>query len=104
MPRCGQFNNMTLYAELYNQTGHAVLIESCHGTSSCTPDPDSGGFMPDPNGICPYFDPSGNLVCPFHYFRTSADVSFSFDSFLGNLQTLVKFQHVSRPGCWATPE
>ena len=55
-------------------------------------------------GICPYFEPSGDLVCPFHYFRVSADVSFSFDSMMGNLQELIKFVNVSRPGCWAHPD
>jgi hypothetical protein len=111
---CGAFNNMTLYAELYNQSGKAVLIESCHGTSGCTPDPATGGFKPDGTpgtntssaawGICPYFKPNGDLVCPFHYFRVSADVSFSFDSMMGNLQEMIKFVNVSRPGCWAHPD
>lgn len=96
-------STMTLYAELYNKTGEAVLIESCHTTSACSPD-GSGGFKPDPLGICPYFEADGSLVCPFHYFRTSADVSFSWDSFMGNMQTLTKFENISRPGCWAHPD
>jgi len=27
---CSQFNNMTLWAEEINATGHAVLLENCH--------------------------------------------------------------------------
>ena len=85
---CGQFNNMTLYSELMNATGHVGLIESCHPLVGA----DQGR---------PSFSPNGDLICPFHYFRTSADVTFSFDSVLGNGLSLHDWENVSRPGCWS---
>lgn len=28
--RCGEFRNLTLFAELYNATGKEIMIENCH--------------------------------------------------------------------------
>jgi len=46
--------------------------------------------------------------CPFNFFRTSGDISASWNSFFSNLQTTIKFQDydnpLSRPGCWAYPD
>ena len=109
---CSQFNNMTRYQELLEarreRTGQNWFTESCHGTHGCKTDPTKpGGILPDPsgNGLCPHIrEQDGKLVCPFHFFRVSADVSFSFDSVLGNANALTMFENISRPGCWAHPD
>ena len=87
---CGQFNSMQTYADLANATGKKMLFESCHPLDTSND---------------PYIDPvTHELVCNFHYFRTSADVSFSFDSVLGNINSLHKWENISRPGCWGHPD
>ena len=91
---CGQFNNMSLYAALANNTGVPMLFESCHPLNIKPNSPNA-----------PSVDPhTGALHCPYHYFRTSADVSFSFDSVLGNVNTVSSWSNVSRPSCWAHPD
>jgi len=83
---CGEFLNLTNWANLLNATGRPVLIENCHW----------GGDLPTLDW------------CPFNFFRTSGDISASWGSWFNNLQTAIKFldydNPLSRPGCWAYPD
>jgi len=83
---CGEFLNLTLWAQLLNASGRPVLIENCHW----------GGDVPTQDW------------CPFNFFRTSGDISASWSSWFNNLQTTIKFldynNPLSRPGCWAYPD
>lgn len=83
---CGEFVNLTYWAQLLNATGKAVIIENCHW----------GGDLPT------------LTWCPFNFFRTSGDITNTWSSFFSNLQTTIKFQDynnpLARPGCWAYPD
>ena len=81
---------LPILADLLNASGRQVLIESCHPLGS--------DQAPTINPV------SGELDCPFHYFRTSADVTFSIDSVLGNALTLTRVESISRPTCWGHPD
>ena len=87
--------NSTLYAELMNKTGKAFLIEACHW-GICTDDDSSS---------CP--TPTRDW-CPFNFFRTSGDVRETWNSWVRNLLTAVRFldetDPLSGPNCWAYPD
>lgn len=91
---CGPLMNLTLWAELMNSTGEAMMVENCHW-----------------GGERPYVvnESTGDLWCPFNIYRTGADiVPNDWDSFMLNLNSLVeplsKDPPISRPGCWAYPD
>jgi len=94
---CGEFRNLTLFAELFNATNKPIMIENCHW----------GGDGPGSTGG---LNPDGNPDwCPFNFFRTSGDIGPSWGSVMGNLQTVVKWQPwdgpvKTGPGCWAYPD
>jgi hypothetical protein len=83
---CGEFLNLTYWAQLLNETKRPVIIENCHW----------GGDVPTQDW------------CPFNFFRTSGDINPSWSSWFSNLQTTIKFldynNPLSRPGCWAYPD
>jgi hypothetical protein len=83
---CGEFLNLTYWAQLLNESGRPVLIENCHW-----------------GGDSPTLD-----WCPFNFYRTSGDINPSWNSWFSNLQTVIKFldynNPLSRPGCWAYPD
>eukprot|EP01065_Artemidia_motanka_P016279 TRINITY_DN1_c0_g1_i5.p2 TRINITY_DN1_c0_g1~~TRINITY_DN1_c0_g1_i5.p2 ORF type:complete len:436 (+),score=164.51 TRINITY_DN1_c0_g1_i5:64-1371(+) len=116
---CGEFLNLTWWAELINETGRPILIENCHWGHT-TP----GGLVGEDgpvfhqgemrslvggpsqgDGPC-----SGTTMpsnCPYNFFRTSGDITNTWASMFGNLQTTRKFQGnppLSRPGTWAYPD
>ena len=103
---CGQFNNLTLWAEELNRTGVAIAIENCH----------QGGMVPGPRsqnvpgqGSCrgttePVSD------CPYSSFRSSDDIQPTWAHVVNNVNSLVPFlgdeangdpAPRSRPGGWA---
>ena len=81
---CGGERDLTLYADLFNQTGKSILIENCHW----------GGTVPNATW------------CPWNYFRSSGDIRASYDAVVGNLQTTIQWAKsgLSQPGCWAYPD
>ena len=102
---CGAQKNMTLYYELFNQSGVPITIENCHQGQNIT----DGG---DPGQMGPGW-------CPYNLFRTSGDIVNLWDRVMSNLMTAAPFlspdkkhggahantsQPVSRPGCWAYPD
>jgi alpha-galactosidase len=74
---------------------HAPQVENCHW-GVCTDDDTSS---------CPT---AGREWCPFNFFRTSGDVRETWNSWVRNLLTAVRFldkdQPLSGPHCWAYPE
>lgn len=100
---CGAQKNMTLYYELFNQSGMALSIENCHQGRNIT----DGG---DPGQMGPGW-------CPYNIFRTSGDIVNLWDRVMSNLMTVEPFlspdkkhndtnvtRPVSGPGCWAYPD
>lgn len=83
---CGVERNVTLFAELLNQTGKPVMIENCH------------------NGNPTY--PESRDNCPFNFFRSSTDIRPTLGSILINLRTVQAYNapKITGPGCWAYPD
>ena len=98
---CGAQKNMSLYYELFNQSGRPLAIENCHQGRNIT----DGG---NPEQMGPGW-------CPYNWFRTSGDTVNLWDRVMSNLMTVVPFLQppkaapkgtapLSRPGCWAYPD
>ena len=68
----------------------------------------NGRFKRPEDSSCPRQQPDGSFWCPFNFFRTSKDIDASDQSWIRNLQTVVKFLDASSPlagrGCWAYPD
>jgi len=57
---CGQFRNLTWWAELLNATGRKILIENCHW----------GGTVPgQTSGDGPCTGTTDVSDCPYNFFR-----------------------------------
>jgi hypothetical protein len=89
---CGEFRDLDRYADLFNESGRRVSIENCHW-----------------GGTIPSFDKAtGKKHCPYNFFRTSGDITNTWESMTRNLATTTKFQDLDRPlagqGCWAYPD
>jgi hypothetical protein len=81
---------MTLYAELFNATGKALVIENCHQGQNFT----DGG---DPGQM-------GVNWCPYNLFRTSGDIINVWDRVIENLLSVVMFlSPAPAPGTGAPP-
>ncbi|KAJ9455014.1 Alpha-galactosidase [Diplonema papillatum] len=95
---CGEFHNLTWWAQLLNQTGRPIMIENCHWGNT-VPSQVTG------NGPC-----SGTTMpsdCPYNFYRTSTDIQANPTSWFSNLQTTAPFlgePPLSRPGSWAYPD
>ena len=86
---CGAEYDLGLWARLINATGKKVTIENCHW----------GKTLPN------------SSWCPFHFFRSSGDISVSYASAVKNMLTQLKPskagvspQDLSRRSCWAYPD
>jgi hypothetical protein len=94
MDSCGSQRNMTLYGELFNQSGVPMAIENCHQGRNDGPDQGVPGQM-------------GPGWCPYTSFRTSGDILNMWDRVMSNLMTVVPFlgsatePPLSRRSCWA---
>ena len=103
---CGDhFLDMNKWATLLNRSSKPILIENCHW-GYCTGM--NGRFKRPEDSSCPRQQPDGSFWCPFNFFRTSKDIDASDQSWIRNLQTVVKFLDASSPlagrGCWAYPD
>lgn len=94
---CGDFNNLTWWAELIDAAGKPVLTENCH----------QGSITPGPNPLAACTGTTTPSDCPYNFFRTSGDISSYWGSMWRNLQTTVPYLGnipLSRPGTWAYPD
>eukprot|EP00729_Bicosta_minor_P003802 gene3802-21200_t len=104
---CGQFNNLTLWAEELNKTGVAVTIENCH----------QGGMVPGQHKRVPGQGSCTGTTeisdCPYTSYRTSDDIIASFGHVTNNINSMRPFlgdesrgdpPPRSRPGGWAYPD
>ena len=100
---CSQFNNMTLWAEQINRTGHQVLLENCH----------QGGLVPGqkiPGQHCK--GDFGVSDCPYHMYRSSDDIYNHWENIINNINSVTPYltqedpeiSPRSRPGGWAYPD
>jgi hypothetical protein len=111
---CGEFRNMTVFAELMNMSGRPILVEECHGGHPDGPgdwgDGSPSGWVP---GV-PNLNQGHNQVpaekwCPMNFFRTSSDIRANWGSIFHNLQSVDKYQPwngtkeevLTGPGCFA---
>ena len=103
---CGEFQNLSYFAELMNATGKPILVEDCHWGQDGPGDWGDGGHLNQgPNRV------PQEKWCPFNFFRTSMDIKGTFESIMLNLQTVIKYQPwddwtavQTGPGCWAFPD
>jgi len=95
---CGEFRNLTWWAELLNATGREIMIENCHW----------GGTVPNQTtGDGPCDGTTDVSDCPYNFYRTSGDIRSNWGSMTKNLHSTMKFQGdppLSRPGAWAYPD
>lgn len=95
---CGEFLNLTWWAELLNATGRPVMIENCHW----------GGAVPGQTaGDGPCTGTTDVSDCPYNFYRTSHDIRADWDIMMRNLHSTMYFQGdppLSRPGAWAYPD
>lgn len=47
---------------------------------------------------------AGTGSCGFQMYRISADIAPQFYSTMWNLQAMLPYANVSRPGCWSYPD
>jgi len=83
---CGNSQNVSHWAELFNKTGKAIRIENCHNS---WPDFQTG-------------------ACPMNFFRSGGDISPDVRSILGEAYGTIDAADLreprSHPGCWAYPD
>eukprot|EP01061_Rhynchopus_euleeides_P036024 TRINITY_DN606_c0_g1_i4.p2 TRINITY_DN606_c0_g1~~TRINITY_DN606_c0_g1_i4.p2 ORF type:complete len:413 (+),score=166.13 TRINITY_DN606_c0_g1_i4:47-1285(+) len=95
---CGQFLNLTWWAQLLNETGRPMEIENCHW----------GRTVPgQTTGDGPCDGDSGISDCPYNFYRTSYDIYPNWWNMERNLQSTTPYLGdvpLSRPGAWAYPD
>lgn len=81
---CGVEKNVTMFAELFNRSGKAIMIENCH------------------NGN-PTYPTTPPKESPFNFFRSSTDIRPTYGSVISNLQSVIPYnsEGLTGPGCWA---
>ncbi|KAJ9455270.1 Alpha-galactosidase 3 [Diplonema papillatum] len=98
LDNCGQFKNLTWWAELLNATGRPIMIENCHW----------GGTVPgQTGGNAPCTGLTMPSDCPYNFFRSSSDIFNNWFDVMRNLQSTVAYSGnppLSRPGTWAYPD
>jgi alpha-galactosidase len=107
LDNCGEFLNMTVFAELMNATGRPILVEECHwGGGAPGTWGDGGKLNSGPNKVSPA------KWCPYNFFRTSNDIQAEWSSVFSNLQSVAPHQPwlgsagevLTGPGCFAYPD
>lgn len=87
----------------------ALYCSDCHYNKLMPGESMPVGARPDHIGrIFPYWKDNitgGTLVCPESSFRASGDIRNSWQSWFGNLESLIPYQDpdhpISQPNCWA---
>jgi hypothetical protein len=90
---CGPAHNISRWVDaLAALPGpREMLLENCG-------DNHAGWSSPDVSAV------SGTGGCGFQMYRVSSDIAPQFYSAMFNLQAMVKYLNVSRPGCWPYPD
>ena len=95
---CGQYSNLTLWAQLLNATGRHIMIEDCHG----------GNTVPgQTTGDAPCLGTTEISDCPYNFYRSCHDITSAWSSVIFHLLSTRPFQGtvpLSRPGSWAYPD
>jgi hypothetical protein len=89
---CSPEHNISQWVEaLAALDGPPLLLENCgnNGPKRWSP--------PDPASLAKH-------TCGFQMYRVSADIAPQFYSTMYNLQAMVPYQNLSRPGCWSYPD
>lgn len=83
---CSSQHNMSLWSQLFNDSGIPILIENCH-------DDNGQPLQPISEGGCPYY----------HTYRSSTDIRNTYGSFLLNAYSVEQYATSGRTGptCWA---
>ena len=95
----GVASNLTLWAQLFNQTGRPVMMENCHQGG------DGPGIKGDARndhnctGLTPISD------CPFNFWRTTGDPEPGWGTIMREMNSLRKdvnpyYGSGKRGGCW----
>lgn len=83
---CGDSQNVSRWAELFNKTGKPIRIENCHNS---WPDFNTG-------------------FCPMNFYRSGGDIGADINSILGEAYATILAADLheprSHPGCWAYPD
>jgi hypothetical protein len=72
-----------------------ILLENCGDNGP------KGWSKPPLHSDSPVWSPEKE--CGFQMYRISSDVAPQFYSTMYNLQAMIPYQDVSRPGCWSYP-
>jgi hypothetical protein len=80
---------MSLWSQLFNDSGIPMLIENCH-------DDNGQPSAPIAEGGCPHY----------HTYRSSTDIRNTFGSWLLNAYSVEQYAASGRTGptCWAYPD
>jgi alpha-galactosidase len=89
---CGPSQHLAEWARLLNASGWPVLVENCF---------DNASFPFVPSGADDGDEKVIEEACPMNMFRTGGDMRAQWPLMLRRLQTIVPWQRLSRPGCWA---
>jgi len=87
---CGKQLNLEKWSSTITAAGGNILIENCHW----------GRTIPERSAS------TGELICPYNYYRSSGDIRASYESVISNLMTTVPLaqSNLSVPTCWAYPD
>eukprot|EP00054_Salpingoeca_dolichothecata_P036407 m.274035 g.274035 ORF g.274035 m.274035 type:complete len:320 (+) comp66966_c0_seq1:320-1279(+) len=88
---CGVEKNMTLFAQLFNETGIPVMLEDCWN---------GGPYYPQATTT------PGKVFCPMNFFRFTADIMATFGSITNNLHLTNHWNEnkLTGPGCFPYPD
>jgi alpha-galactosidase len=86
---CSSQHNMSLWSQLFNDSGVPILIENCH-------DDNGQPEKPISEGGCEFY----------HTYRSSTDIRNTYGSWLQNAYSVEQYANSGRtgPSCWAYPD
>ena len=88
---CGPSHNISRWVEALDKLdGPPLLLENCGDNHEAWSPPDVSVV-------------SGTGTCGFQMYRISSDIAPQFYSTMTNLQAMLPYAKVSRPGCWSYP-
>ena len=99
---CGKEEDVALWNEMFNHSIRVLSGGANNHSGMMIENAHNGG----PAGNTPHYDAEGELQCPFHTYRSSADIRPQYGSMLANLMSIPPLAraNLSVPGCWAYVE